>query len=89
MPDRIQTDSQIELAGLLHFHEIEGGFFTLELHPALPTVGDHVVLVGADADARAAGDGARVVVRGSQQRDVVDFLMAGPRFEVTSLEVQP
>ncbi|MBC7461252.1 MAG: hypothetical protein H7287_07810 [Thermoleophilia bacterium] len=88
MPDRTQTDSQVELAGRLHFNEIEGGFWTLELHPAPPSVGDHVVLVGADGAARAAGDGAAVVVRGAQQQNVVDFLMAGPRFEVTSLEVQ-
>ncbi|MCW2974104.1 MAG: hypothetical protein JWN72_2377 [Thermoleophilia bacterium] len=88
MPDRPQTDSQFELAGTLRHHPIEGGFWTLDLDEPAATVGDHLVLVGADAAARAAGAGTRVVVRGAQQLDTVDFLMAGPRFEVASLEVQ-
>jgi hypothetical protein len=74
----------MELTGTLRWNDLEGGFWYLELDAPLPHLGDHVILagapIGADLD---AGTHLRVV--GKVQVDAVDFLMAGPRFEVNEL----
>jgi hypothetical protein len=87
MPNRFETDSQFELAGTLRRVEIEGGFWALDLASASPEWGSRAVLVGADAAAAAAGDGASVVVTGAGVPSGADVLMSGPRFTVASLEV--
>lgn len=71
-----------ELSGTLHWNEFEGGFWSLDPDDRDAFEGRSPVLVGFTPP-EGAGDGSRVVVTGEPAAEQVDFLMAGPRFEVT------
>ena len=69
-----------EVIGTLRWNEFEGGFWSLELDPTHPELGEHVVLSGFELP--TAEDGARVRMRVRARPDLVDFTMAGLRVEV-------
>lgn len=76
----------VQLTGTLSWNDLEGGFWSCELDEEHPVCGDRVVLSGFELPAGAA-DGVRIVVRGTPRPDLVDFLMAGVRFEVHEARV--
>lgn len=71
----------VTVDGTLRWNDFEGGFWSLELEPEHPELGDHVVLSGFELPAGAA-DGSRVRMRVRARPDLVDFTMAGLRVEV-------
>lgn len=80
------TSGPIDVVGTLRWNEFEGGFWSLELDPEHPELGEHVVLSGFELPPDAH-DGARVRMRVRPRPDLIDFTMAGLRVEVESAEL--
>jgi hypothetical protein len=76
----------IDVVGTLRFNEIEGGFWSLELDPEHPELGQHVVLSGYELPPHAQ-DGSHARMRVRARPDLVDFLMSGMRVDVLEAEV--
>lgn len=72
----------MELRGVLHWNEFEGGFWSLELDEVHEELGTQVVLPDFTPP-DGCGDGNPIVVTGEPAHMQVDFLMAGTRFTVT------
>lgn len=81
-----------ELVGALRWNEFEGGFWSLDIEPPEPAgeprFGGRVVL-GTPRLPAGAVDGCRVRVRGRAREDMLDFFMAGTRFDAHEVELLP
>jgi hypothetical protein len=80
MADGNWNEDLTEIVGVLRWNDLEGGFWSLEFGDDEAPMGGQVVL-GQPQLPAGVGDGARVRVRGQVREDVVDFFMAGTRFE--------
>jgi hypothetical protein len=91
MPHHDTGNDDTELVGTLRWNEFEGGFWSVDLDPAespepAPPYGGRIVL-GSEPVPAGLVDGAHVRVRGRAREDMLDFLMAGTRFDATSIEL--
>ena len=75
------TSSEHEVRGTLHFSDLEGGFWSLELDASHPQLGDEVVLQDWSPTPPLA-DGTHVAMRVREQSEQFGFLMAGTMVEV-------
>lgn len=77
----------VTVDGILCWNDFEGGFWSLEIEPGHPELGEHVVLSGFELPAGAV-DGSPVRMRVRARPDLVDFTMAGLRVEVLEADVR-